>query len=1130
MKLTNLIPIKAGKTLSRLCIIGALSLGSSFVFAQNQQVRLSGSNLTLKAAFKQIEQQTKLFVDYNTQDVNDSRVIKKVPAGNNVKNVLEQLLEGTNCSITFSNGHVIISRKAPASSETKKVTGVVKDEKGEPVIGANVVEKGTTNGIITDMDGKFSLEVATGAILQISYIGYNSQEIEIRNKSTVSIKLREDSEMLDEVVVIGYGTARKRDLTGAISSIRTEKLEIEAPRSIEDLLRANSAGVNINMSTGAKGDASIQIRGQNTLKAGSSPLIVLDGVIYNGSLSDINPIDIASVDVLKDASAAAIYGAKAANGVVVFTTKKGKTGKPVITFNANIGLVQPANQPRILDAEGFVRFRQDYEIGRNSDEYHARYPQMFEDPRKLQGIDQLTWYNYDKTTLAESVSEEELITTWLGRLDFKTREIENYLSGNITNWDDLVFQNGLQQDYTASISNRKDDISYYWSIGYADREGIVTGDRFKVFRTRFNVESKVTNFLSVGANAGFSSRNEGFMSCDWSMMTRISPFGANEIDDKESIYRQYPTGDMWCINPFYDNSYRDRKKMFTTFNANIYGIVKLPFGIEYQMNFVPDYEFYEYYNHDSSEHAQWRETGGSATRETRKQFTWLIDNIIRWEKQFGMHRFNVTLLANAEKGQKWSQKASSSNFSPNDILGYHRLQAGTVPKVSSDDTYRTGDALMGRLIYTLKDRYMLTASIRRDGYSAFGQQNPHAYFPALALGWNFTSEKFMQPFSEWLNYGKLRLSWGENGNRDIGMYDALSDLKSELTPLIDQNGNLYVSSELLVNRMANTNLKWERTSAYNIGLDFSLFNEKLSGSIDAYLSRTNDLLLDRSLPEIIGFKTVVSNLGQLQNKGMEITLNSTVMQRENFGWYLSGNFSFNRRKINKLYGDMVDVLDENGNVIGQKEADDIQNKWFIGQDPDRIWDYERDGVWQLGEEEEAAKCGLQPGDFRYVDQNNDGLLTQEDKVFQGYKTPRFRWSLRNEFRFLKDISLSFMLYSHWGQYAAFNNAANSNGYPDRCSEYDLPRWTPENPLNDYARIGSNNKGSNYVAKSFIRLENVSLSYNVPSRLLSKINVQNMRLSLTCRNVAVFAPHWNFWDPEQSKPTPRTFNLSINFTL
>jgi hypothetical protein len=330
--------------------------------------------------------------------------------------------------------------------------------------------------------------------------------------------------------------------------------------------------------------------------------------------------------------------------------------------------------------------------------------------------------------------------------------------------------------------------------------------------------------------------------------------------------------------------------------------------------------------------------------------------------------------------------------------------------------------------------------------------------------------------------------------------------------------------------MSNANLKWERTSSLNIGIDFSFLNNRISGAIDGYLATTNDLLVDRALPEIIGFNSVAANLGKLENKGFEITLNSDIITNPNFAWNASANFSLNRRKIISLYGDMIDIKDENGNVIGQREADDIKNKWFIGQDPDRIWDYERIGVWQKEEAEEAAKYGLQPGDFKYKDQNEDGIMTNEDRIFQGYTTPRFRWAFRNEFIFHKNISLSCTFYSYWGHYGSFNRAANNSNFPDRCSEYVQPYWTPENRINDYARIGSKNIGTNYVEKSFIRLDNVTLSYNVPKTFLQKIAIQNMRLSLSARNVGYFAPHWDFWDPEHSGPNPRTINVNLNFTL
>ena len=329
--------------------------------------------------------------------------------------------------------------------------------------------------------------------------------------------------------------------------------------------------------------------------------------------------------------------------------------------------------------------------------------------------------------------------------------------------------------------------------------------------------------------------------------------------------------------------------------------------------------------------------------------------------------------------------------------------------------------------------------------------------------------------------------------------------------------------------MPNTELKWERTASYNIGLDFSLFNDRLSGSVETYMAETNDLLVNRSLPSILGYDNVKANLGTLTNRGFEMSLNATLMEHENFAWYSSGTFSFNRRKIKHLYGDMEEVKDEDGNVIGYKEADDYQNKWFIGHDTDQIWDYERDGVWQLGEEEEAAKYGNKPGDFRYVDQNGDGVLDNDDKVFQGYTTPRFYWSWRNEFLLWKDLSLSFMMYSHVGQYGTFNRAANTGGMYDRYTIVDIPRWTAENPTNDYARIGSTNHGSNYVKKTFVRMENITLSYNLPQNFLKKFSIQNMRLSLAVRNPFVITG-WYFGDPEGGDTTLRTYNIGINFTL
>jgi len=642
-------------------------------------------------------------------------------------------------------------------------------------------------------------------------------------------------------------------------------------------------------------------------------------------------------------------------------------------------------------------------------------------------------------------------------------------------------------------------------------------------------------------NTNFAFRNEGFLQADWAQSAVISPYGSNNLDDPTSTYQRLPTGDATPVNPFFDNQFRDRKNVYNTLNSTLYGVVSLPFGIELQSNFTPSLGWHEYYNHESSQNPEWKSKGGSSERTFEKTYNWQLDNVLRWKKKFDIHNVEVTLLQNAEKGQFWKTKATASNYSPSDILGWHRIQAGAVPVNESNDTYLTGDALMGRVFYSLLDRYMVTASIRRDGYSAFGSQNPRASFPALAFAWNFSDEQFMKGTAGWLDYAKLRLSWGRNGNRDIGQYDALSDMTSGLHPYIDQSGKLYLYSQLYVNRMANLGLKWENKSSYNIGLDFSFFNSRLSGAIDAYTATTHDLLVDRELPEIIGFTSVAANLGQLQNRGFEFTLNGTVLQNENFRWNTSAIFMLNRRKIVALYGETVNILDNQGNVIGEREADDIKNKWFIGQDPDRIWDYERIGVWQLGEEMEAKRYEeSQPGDFRYKDQDNNGIMTNEDRVFQRYRTPRFRWSWRNDLNY-KNFDFSIFLYSNWGQTNSFNRAANNQNFPDRATDYAISRWTPDNPSQDYARIGSKNIGNNYVDQSFIRLDNLTLSYRVPSRLLEHAKIQGMRISASIRNVAVWSPHWKFGDPESGRkpngdeltagsPTPRTYNLSINFSL
>ncbi|SEA20905.1 TonB-linked outer membrane protein, SusC/RagA family [Arachidicoccus rhizosphaerae] len=1007
------------------------------------------------------------------------------------------------------------------------VAGKVTDTAGAPITGASVLIIGTKEGAITDQDGNYTIKASSGQTLMFKYVGYEQQEIKVTGNH-LDVRLVPETSTLDDVVMIGYGTQKKRDLTGAISTVNTEQLKNENPASLQDIMRSNVPGLSVPYSTSAKPSGDFQIRGKNTLNAGATPLIVLDGVIYYGSINDINPDDIASVDVLKDASSVAVYGAKAAEGVIAITTKKGRTGKPTVAVNANFGRATPEINQRPYDVNGYVKFRENVALSQHAT---TAKPYQYSDPRNLPSditVDQ--WLAYDG-------SKGDPVSIWLERLGMKSVEVNNYLAGRSVDWYDMIINSGNQQNYTASLSGKSDRVSYYWSAGYQDNDGIVYGDRYSIARSRLNLDAKVTDFFSMGMNVGFAVRDESGVAADWNKAITNSPLGSIYTDDSSTL--RYSPNDQQGLgqteNVLGAPTYTDRLKKYYTLNANFYGKVKLPFGIQYQVNFTPQYQWYQYYNANSSGFvgSNWEVQGGLAHREHAVTYQWNIDNLLTWNHDFGDHHFEVTLLQNAEKYQYWSDLVDNNGFVPNDDLSYHNIGAGTNAVPSSDDQYGTGQAFMGRLIYAYKQRYMLTASVRRDGYSAFGDKFKWGTFPAVALGWEFTKEPWFKP--SWLDYGKLRLSYGVNGNRDIGRYVALSNITTGKYFHVGDDGSVESVSELFVANMANPNLQWERTAAYNVGLDFRLLHGILSGSIDAYKSKTTNLLVKRSLEDIIGFDYIWTNLGQINNQGLEFQLTSQNINRPNFTWSSSFNFSLNRNKIISLYGDKQNIVDANGNVTGQKEPDDITNGWFIGHPLDAIWDYKVLGVYTEAEKDLASKYGQQPGDFKIEDVNGDGKYTNDDKQFLGYKNPRYNLSLRNDFTFLKNFDFSFVLYAKLGAMTTFNNAKNNSGFIDRSSYYDLPYWTVDNQINNYARLFSSDGGASYNvwrSTSFVRLSTISLAYTFPKELIKKAQIKDLRVYFTVRNAALYAPNWDYWDPEMDTPgpSPRNYTLGLNVTL
>ncbi|WP_439489516.1 SusC/RagA family TonB-linked outer membrane protein [Algoriphagus sp.] len=1001
-----------------------------------------------------------------------------------------------------------------SQAEEIQITGTVLDETDMPLPGVTIVVKGTSNGVTTNIDGQYAIDAPEGGVLVFSFIGYDPMEIVVGNQSVIDIRMNPNTSDLEEVVVIGYGTAKKRDITGAVSTVKTDMLKNENPNSVQDILRGNAAGLNVGLSTSAKGGGDLEVRGRTSLNAGRSPLLVVDGAIYYGQLSDINPNDIESLEVLKDASAAAVFGAKAASGVILINTRRGKAGKTTININSNVGIAANNNFPEVYGPDGFINWREDVFKSINAGGYE---PHQFSDPNNLpSGISLEQWLAYDG-------SEGDPTTVWLQRLGMQPVEIENYLNGNSVNWYDRIFQKGFRQDHTISLSGSKEDFKYYWSLGYLNNEGIIIGDQFKTFRSRVNLEGKVSKWLTVGMNTQFANRNESQVPVDWGLNRILSPWGSEFNEDGTFKWRpnEEASGGK---HPSYDRSFIDRLQREVTLNTTLYASIDLPYGFTFRTNFTPRYEYYERYNHESAAHQEWSARGGNASRQQRKVFYWQVDNILTWQKTFAeKHDFNMTFLANAEQFQSWDNTMSNNGFEPHDRLGFHNIGAGINPIIGSNDQYSTGDALMARMIYSYDGKYSTTLSVRRDGYSAFGQSNPRATFYSAAVGWLFTEEDFVN--INWLDFGKLRLSWGSNGNRDIGRYDALSDLSTGKYFYQNPSGEIYFANQLYVNRMENPRLQWERTESINIGLDFSLLKNRLDGTLEMYSMSTKDLLVQRSLPDILGFNWVYDNLGEIQNKGFEITLNSTNITTTNFSWRSGANFQLNRNEIKSLYGD----LDENG-----YELDDIGNQWFIGQAIDRIWHYKTDGIWQSNEAEAAAEYGVRPGDYKIIDVNGDGQFTNADRQFQGYTEPRFRWSLRNDFRFFNNFEFSFMMYSYWGHEGSFNQMKNRDGFLDRTSSYITPYWTEENPNNEWARLNSSEGGASgynvYRKKSFIRLENISFAYTVPKSVLEKIRVENLRVYGNIRNVGYYAPQWDFWDPENSGPVPIYYTVGIDLTL
>jgi len=696
---------------------------------------------------------------------------------------------------------------------------------------------------------------------------------------------------------------------------------------------------------------------------------------------------------------------------------------------------------------------------------------------------------------------------------------------------DYVFRSGVRQEYDLSVSGGTDKSSYYWSVGYLNNEGIRVGDQYAAIRSRLNVDFKVAEWLNVGGNFQFSDRDEASVPASLTFLYELSPYG--QMYEADGSLMRYPHG-QYTANPLLDYHRTSVFDKTNTLFSNMYANVKLPYGFNFKVSFQPRYEMAKDYRFTTINERLGGVAGEIPTgsRTEYSAMSWMVDNLLTWSKEFGDHKVDVTLLANVEENQSWSTTQSSRNFSPNQELGYHGLQFGGTPALDNNDSRSTGDALMARLNYSFGGKYLITTSIRRDGYSAFGNANPRAVFPSAAVAWVLSDEGFFE--SERISRLKLRLSYGENGNREIGNYASLARMGA----LLWYDG---VNTRVGVNttQLANYGLRWEKTTSFNAGADVGLLDDRIELSLDVYDMTTTDLLMNRQIPKITGFQNITSNLGKLSNRGIEVAINSTNINRYNFVWRSNFVFSLNRNKIEELFGDVSTYT-----LLGQQRVGDVpdfSNGWFPGQAIDVVWDYEELGIWQQHEAEEALKYNLKPGDYKVTDVDGDyRFVDLQDKKFIGHTSPRYRLGLRNDFDFLKNFTASVFIRADLGHIGSFKDAMNMvYGIYDRVNRPsgDIPYWTPENPSTEYPGLTPNYEGFGgtlmiYKPKSFVRVQDLSLAYNLTPSAAKSLRLDALQVFGSVRNLLTFTK-WPGWDPESEsgmEPMPRTFTIGFRCSL
>ncbi|GAA5219816.1 TonB-dependent receptor [Membranihabitans marinus] len=1084
---------------------------------QDEIIQLEVSNENLSEVFQKIEAQTHYRFAYSPNEVN-AYAVSLAQQKLNLEEVLNLVLKQTPFLYKVANNKIIVYRALverpvvvsalpkthalQVNRNFKKlelvVSGRVVDQSGESLIGVNVTVKGTDKGTATDFDGNFELAgVNENAILICSYIGYQSQEVPVNGKSNIEIVMVSDAEMLDEIIVVGYGVQNKSDLTGSVVRADIESFREQPNISIMQSLQGSVPGLNIGQVNEAGAEPDMQIRGRTSLSGEQNPLIVLDGVIYRGNISDINPSDIKTVDVLKDASAASIYGSQASNGVIILTTKSGgEVGKPIIRYNNSMTFQSPIKEFATGSPEDYLQ--------------------------------KTEWSDIFNSRTQES-GYLNPVQGWEPSSNFKTNdEITAYNQGRSDNWYDLLTNdNPYIQNHNLSLANRSEWSNYYISMGLTDQEGYMKNEGYQRLNARVNVETKVNNWLDLGLQSTVAKSN--YDGPEVSVGNRyISPFATayNEAGELIQLTGGLTTNPLIQLESDYLNK---RLNLFGNFYANI----DLPFieGLSYKGNYSVNYQNanINYFREYSSNFQ------GQGSKQIGLTNSWLSDHILTYKRNFNQrHNLFVTLVYGAENRKYDLTQATSSIFA-NPVLGYNSLQSGSADQqLAITGAWEEASLYqMARINYGFDYKYLFTATVRRDGFSGFGASNKFGIFPSVSLAWVMSEENFVADALPWVNTLKLRLSYGSNGNRTIGRYQTLAQINAGFDYILADGTPVYSQA---ISKLASPDLKWETTTGFNVGFDFGVLKERLIGSVDYYNNETTDLLYQVDIPGISRFETFPDNLGRIHNQGLDLTITSVNIQKKNFTWETSFVFSRNRNKLVELLG-----FDNDGDGV---EDDLISEGLFIGESIDAIYGYQIDGFWQVGDEIPAYS---DLGAYKVVDVNGDGQITPDDRSILGYSSPNFRFSINNSLQ-----------YNNWTLRVFVNSIQGGNGYylgEDNLNAWgiinqenhfnihfpnDLDFWTPENPNATYQRpninISSGLAGTQYSPRSFVRLQDVSLSYTFMDQWLEKIKLESLKLFVSGKNLATFT-NWRGWDPETGQkitssglPVLKGYSLGLNLAF